>query len=272
MNPRLFPVALCVLALTLTRANGVLVEALPLSTRVDFAQYTEMTEFLTTASIPSGLYTQATITLDYQNADIWVEDEAGAVVPVETIRDEQGSAITTLEVSVQLENRNALLILPGIPAHLTLDFDLQASNFVTFDSSGDPELTVKPVLLAEINPETPKIHRVRGPLKTVNVDDMSFKVIVRPFYHRLTVDRRHEQFGALPPDKTLDEGLKAKLAYLPPFAAHLAAIAKRLEEDNKTGEQRYVYVRSAADHFSMAFTCDVVAWEHEAWARHPWIA
>ena len=35
-------------SLNLTRANGAQVSVLPLTTRVDFTQYTELTEFLTT--------------------------------------------------------------------------------------------------------------------------------------------------------------------------------------------------------------------------------
>ena len=48
-----------VLSLTLTKLNGAVVETLPLNTRIDFAQYTEMTEFLTAATIPSGVYVKA---------------------------------------------------------------------------------------------------------------------------------------------------------------------------------------------------------------------
>ncbi len=47
------------------------------------------------------------------------------------------------------------------------------------------------------------------------------------------------------------------------FADHIAANAKKLEEDEDTGEQRYTYVRSGADHFSMAFTYNVLAWERD---------
>ncbi len=50
-----------VLSLTLTKSNGVVVETLPLNTRVDFAQYTELTEFLTAATVPGGVYTKASI-------------------------------------------------------------------------------------------------------------------------------------------------------------------------------------------------------------------
>jgi hypothetical protein len=181
--------------LTLTKADGAVVNALPLSTQVDFAQYTEMTEFLTAASIPSGLYTEATLTLDYQNAEIWVEDPDGDTVEVESILDEDGDPITTLEVSVHLEGRSALLIAPGIPAHLTLDFNLNASNNVAFDQPGSPVLTVQPVLLAEVNAETPKIHRLRGPLKEVDETEGTFGVIVRPFLH--IISGSNESFGVL---------------------------------------------------------------------------
>ena len=110
-----------VVSLTLTKANGAVVETVPVATRVDFAQYTEMTEFLTAATVPSGFYVKATLTLDYSNADIRVEDDNGDAVPVRVIQDEQGSAIGEMELSVRLEGLRALLIAPGIPAHLTLD-------------------------------------------------------------------------------------------------------------------------------------------------------
>ncbi len=184
-----------VVYLTLTKANGAVVDTLPVSTRVDFSQYTEMTEFLTAATIPSGFYTAATLMLDYQDADIWVEDIDGNAVEVESILDEDGNPITTLEVSVRLEGRNSLLIAPGIPVHLTLDFNLNASNIVEFDISGSPTLTVQPFLLAELNPEAPKIHRVRGPLKDVDVTGGTFEVIIRPFIHILSGGDEH--FGTL---------------------------------------------------------------------------
>ena len=184
-----------VVYLTLTKANGAAVDTLPISTRVDFSQYTEMTEFLTAATIPSGFYTAATLMLDYQDADIWVENVDGNAVEVESILDEDGNPLTTLEVSVRLEGRNSLLIAPGIPAHLTLDFNLNASNKVEFDLSGSPILTVQPFLLAELNPEAPKIHRLRGPLKNVDVNGETFEVIIRPFIHILSGGDEH--FGTL---------------------------------------------------------------------------
>ena len=43
----------------------------------------------------------------------------------------------------------------------------------------------------------------------------------------------------------------------------MAAIAKRLEEDEDSGEQKYTYLRSGPDHLSMAFTYCVLAWERD---------
>ena len=173
--------AVDVLELSLTKANGAQVSTLPVSARIDFAQYTEMTEFLTAGTVPAGVYVAATMTLDYTDADIWVEDENGDNVQVQTILDQAGNPVTTLTVSVRLEGRNRLVIAPGIPAHLLLDFDLKATNQVIFDQ-GEPELTVDPFLVADVNRMPFKWHRVRGLLDTVDVSQRSFSLFLRPFF------------------------------------------------------------------------------------------
>ncbi len=183
-----------VLSLNLTRANGAEVSVLPLSTRIDFAQYTEMTEFLTAATVPSGTYVSATMILDYQDADIRVEGEDGTNVQVTNFVDENGDEISTLELAVQLEDRNRLTIAPGIPVHLMLDFDLQASNHVAFEPDVGPVLTVEPFLVADVDfTNENKSHRIRGLLDEVDIDDSSFSVILRPFYCALT--DTHRLFG-----------------------------------------------------------------------------
>ncbi len=195
-----------VVSLTLTKQNGTVVNALPLETRVDFSLYTDMTEFLTAATVPSGIYTKAVMTLDYRNADIQVENMDGVAVPVENVLDEDGNEITTLKVAVHLEGIKKLLIIPGIPAHLTLDFDLKASNQVEFDNNDLPTVTVKPVLLAEVNPLAPKIHRLRGPLKDVNVSAGTFDVIIRPFIHVISGgDHRFGILNVATDDRTIFE-------------------------------------------------------------------
>jgi hypothetical protein len=184
-----------VLSLTLTKANGAEVSALPLETRIDFSQYTDMTEFLTAATVPSGVYVAATMTLDYTNADIWVEDENGDPVQVAAIQDGDGNPLTTLTATVNLEDRSRLVIAPGVPVHLALDFNLEATNKVTFDDAGIPTVTVDPFIVADVNRSDYKLHRVRGLLNDVSADQGSFTVYLRPFYCALT--GRDNRFGQL---------------------------------------------------------------------------
>ncbi len=168
--------------LELTRADGTVVEALPLETRIDFAELTDLTEFLTAATVPQGAYVSATLSLDYSDAEILVEGPDGS--PVEAVAtDETGTPLTTLELRVELSNRHRLVVAPGVPALLTLDFDLEATHEV--DLSVSPaRVTVEPVLVAEVNPDTPKPHRVRGPLVSVDEAHGAFVIAIRPHWIR----------------------------------------------------------------------------------------
>lgn len=179
-------------SLTLTKQNGSVVETLPLTTRVNFADYVEMTEFFTAATIPSGTYTSARMRLDFTGADLQVEDASGNAVsiPVGNIRDGHGNPISTLDVEVKFDDRRALFIAPGIPAHLTLDFNLQASNTADLTVS-PPVVTVKPFLVADVDPLNSKTMRLHGPLKSVNQQNQSYEVFLRPFY------RHAGDFGSL---------------------------------------------------------------------------
>jgi hypothetical protein len=62
-----------VVSLTLTKANGTVVQTLPTRQRVDFAGLVDLTELVTAATIPNGTYVSASIQLDYANADVSVE-------------------------------------------------------------------------------------------------------------------------------------------------------------------------------------------------------
>ncbi len=180
--------AVDVTGLTLTKANGAVVDVLPVSTRIDFADLTEMTEFFTIATIPAGRYVKATLTLDYRNADVQVEDANGDPVAV-TVKDSGGNPLTTWKVAVNLSNANSLVIAPGVPAHLTLDFDLNASHTVDTDVS-PIEVIAQPVLVADVKLEDPKPHRVRGLLQSVDQGAGTFRMNLRPFFHHAG------QFGA----------------------------------------------------------------------------
>lgn len=182
-------------SITLTKANGAEVNTQALNTQVDFAQYTDMTEFFTAATIPSGRYIKATLVLDYSSANIQVEDPSGNIVPANKVVDSSGNPVTELTVSVRLEGRRALTIVPGIPSHLSLDFDLNASNKVEFDANNNATVTVEPILIADLIPLKDKPYRLRGLLDGVNVANNSFVVMVRPFLHSVAV--KENRFGKI---------------------------------------------------------------------------
>jgi len=178
-----------VVALQLVRDDGLVVDTLPVeATPVDFASLVEVTEFLTAATVPDGVYRRLSLSLDYSRADIAVE-LGGAAVSAAAV-DEAGQSLTSLEIAVELADDRPLVVAPGIPAHLTLDFDLLATNRVD-TLSVPPQVTVLPLLVAEVNPESPKIHRLRGPLLRVNEAEQQFSLAVRA--HR----RLRRDFGQL---------------------------------------------------------------------------
>lgn len=169
-----------VLSLSLERADGTTVQALPVSTRVDFSQYVDLSEFLTAATVPLGTYVAGTLRLDYTNADISVEvngqPQAARAV------DAAGTVLGIRDVRVVLDNRSRLVVAPGRPALLTLDFDLTASNSV--DLSTTPvTVTATPALVASIAPVDEKELRLRGPLVSVDTAASAYVADVRPFNH-----------------------------------------------------------------------------------------
>ena len=170
-------------SLTLTKADGTVVQALPLRTRVDFARLVDLTEFVTAVTIPSGNYVSATLNLDYTNADIQVDDGTGVPVPVPptNIRDSQGVQVTTLSMSVKLDPARPLVIAPLVSSLIDLDFNLAASNLVDMSAPASPIVTVNPLLVADVNLDSPKPHRIRGPLDGVDRQAGSFTLILRPF-------------------------------------------------------------------------------------------
>ncbi|MFK8053781.1 MAG: DUF4382 domain-containing protein [Woeseiaceae bacterium] len=171
-----------VLSLTLERANGTTVETLPLSTRVDFAELTEVTEFLSIATVPAGTYVAASMRLDFTDAQVIVQDEAGVTSEASVVGTD-GMPLEVYEVRLELANSDVIRIAPGAPAAFSLDFDLDASNSID-DSVTPVVVTVEPFLLATAELETDREHRVRGVLATVDEAESQATIIVRPFFHR----------------------------------------------------------------------------------------
>lgn len=186
-----------IVSLTLTRENGTVIQVLPADATVDFAQYVDLSEFLTATSVPAGVYKKVTMTLEYSNADIQVENEAGDTVAVSpsSIVDGNGETVSRLDVSVYLEKASALVVLPKAARQLVLDFNLQASNTVTFDESGNARVAVQPTLVAEVDKISTKPQTARGLLGDVNTAAGNFYLKLRPFYHDFNDPEDH--FGQL---------------------------------------------------------------------------
>jgi len=170
-----------VLSLTLERSDGTIIETLPLRTRVDFAQYVDLTEFLTAATAPPGVYTSSTITVDYRGAEVLVEKDGVAVEA--TVQDPAGLSPGRISVPLELDTDIPLRVRPGLPSWITLDFDLQASNTVDLTVS-PPIVTADPFLIADPDLFDEKTRRARGPLLEVDVSASNFQIVLRPFRMR----------------------------------------------------------------------------------------
>jgi hypothetical protein len=183
-----------VTSLQLQKADGTMVETLPVSTTVDFTQLVDITELVTAAQIPQGEYVAATMTLDYTNASIYVYTDAAdtqSVQVAEVMNGASGGGILwpaqtppqteTVTLSVQLDNAHHLFINPGKLSRLALDFNLAASNTVDLTNPAQPVVTVKPLLVASVVPSDTKSTRVRGPLVSVDQTQGSYVVTVQPF-------------------------------------------------------------------------------------------
>jgi hypothetical protein len=172
--------AVDVVSLTLKRANGTVVETLPNQTRVDFAQYVDLTEFITAATIPNGSYVEGTLRLDYTNAAITVEQNGQPVAA--RVVGANGNALGVVDVRVVLDNRNHLVVSPGRPSLLTLDFDLAATNTVNLTTT-PVTVTARPALIASLEPVEQKELRLRGPLVSVDTAASTYIIDICPFNH-----------------------------------------------------------------------------------------
>jgi len=169
-----------VVSLTLTKASGAVVNALPVRQRVDFAQLVDMTELVTAATIPSGTYVKASIRLDYNGNEVNVEVNGAPAAA--TVLGMTGQPLGVADFDINLDNANHVVVMPGRPAFLQLDFDLAASH--TVDTLASPvTATAEPFLVATIQPVEDKELRVRGPLVSVDTAASNYVIDVRPFNH-----------------------------------------------------------------------------------------
>jgi len=171
-----------ILSLTLTRPGGGSVETLPNATRVDFAQLTELSEIVSAVTLAPGDFNGGTIRVDYGNAEVFVE-AGGDIVQAEVV-DAHGQPAGIVDLDIQLADRDQLVVTRGRTALLTVDFDLSVSNDV--DTTVDPvRVTARPHIVAEVEPVDEKEIRLRGALRSVDLDAGTYSVRVRPWHHHI---------------------------------------------------------------------------------------
>lgn len=167
-----------VLSLQLEKANGAIIDVLPNRTRIDFAQYVDLTEFISVASVPPGFYVAGTIRMDFTDAEVFVEANGAAKAAI--VVDADGNPLGQTELKIRLPETGRLAITKGRASLLTLDFDLDASHMV--DIAPTPAVaTAEPFIVAELDPVDSKDIRVRGRLIEANVAEMYYTVALRPF-------------------------------------------------------------------------------------------
>ncbi|HEX5421802.1 MAG TPA: hypothetical protein VFY39_17565 [Gammaproteobacteria bacterium] len=165
-------------SITLHRANGATVEMLPAAMRVDFTQLSDLSDLIKIATLPPGDFDGGTIRLDFSNAEIDVEQN-GQLVAAKAV-DVQGQPLGVTDLEIQLADRDHLVLTRGRAALLSLDFDLAASNDVDL-SQTPPVVTVRPYIVADVEPVDQKDMRVRGGLVDVDTAASTYTVDLRPW-------------------------------------------------------------------------------------------
>jgi hypothetical protein len=178
-----------VVSLKLTRADGTVVETVPVTTQVDFAQLVNLSEIISADQIPAGDYVSAAMTLDFASATIVVDNgatgvtiAAGSVINGATSMPLAAPNSTQMTLTLDL-SRNHFVVTGHAIANLALDFNLAASNTIAPSDTNPMTVTVNPVLTASLVPDATKQIRVRGPLVSVDAGSSNFIINVRPFFN-----------------------------------------------------------------------------------------
>jgi hypothetical protein len=150
---------------------------------MDLTKLANYSELWSSAPIPVDTYISATVTLDFTDAQIYVQVNG---VPVQaTVVDSTGAAVTTMSLLVTLDPANQLTFQPTYAStnalRLAFDYDIAASSTVDLTTS-PPTVTVSPYMTVATAAPDSKLIRVRGPLVNSSVNIGSYSTYVRPFF------------------------------------------------------------------------------------------
>ena len=177
-----------VVSLQLTRFDGTVVQTVPATTQVDFAQLVKLSEIISAGQIPSGEYVSVSMTLDYSKATIVVDNGSGGVtiaagnlINGATSKPLVAPNPTQVTLTLTLDPNNHFVVTPNSVAHLALDFNLADSNSIAPSDTNPVSVTVHPALTASLTLDRTKQMRVRGPFVSANTSASNFVINVRPF-------------------------------------------------------------------------------------------
>ncbi len=139
-------------AITLTRSDGNVFNALALAEQADLTHVVDLSQMLEAPAIPTGTYNQGTITLDFSTASINydVNGQSVALTPL----DNSGAAVTTVTLTFNFDPSHPLVVNYQQGVNLGLEFDLAASTIVNA-AAGTMNFTpmvVASTLIANNNP------------------------------------------------------------------------------------------------------------------------
>lgn len=147
-------------AISLTRATGAQVGVLSTPVSVDLLSLTDLSQVLSVLQLPAGLYSAATVTMDFSEASTYLVDSS---IPA-TILNSTGAPLTG-QVTLPITIGDQLNVPQGQNQVLELDFDLDQS--VSVDTPAN-EVVVEPVIVLRSNPGDPKDILVVGEVVAVD--------------------------------------------------------------------------------------------------------
>ncbi len=165
-------------SITLTRNDSLIYPALSQPETVDLVKLHDRSEFVAAPAIPVGTYTSITLTLDYSQPYITV-DENGVVTTASPV-DPAGLAMTVATITVTFDPKNPLVITGGVCQRIAIDLNLAASNTINYGTS-PLTVTVQPFVSATVEPADSTVMHAGGIFVVAQPSSNSYIVNMRPF-------------------------------------------------------------------------------------------
>jgi hypothetical protein len=150
--------------------SGANVSVLSQSTRVDFACLEDFGELVVGLGLETGYYTGMTLTLDFTNAQAFLEGWTTAA----TLQDSDGQPLTgPVSVQIAFPPDSRPYVIPGRNHLFMLDLDM---NQALESDTTNNIVKFTPVITAEVDPSNPKPILATGYIYSVDTGASSFIV------------------------------------------------------------------------------------------------